>query len=58
MGGFKMEYYVEIVLLETNETVKRMGPMAKYKAEKFERVANISLNHEYYYTRIVSDIEA
>ena len=50
-----MEYYVEIVKLDTDEIVKKMGPMPEYKAERVERGASINLNHEYYYTRIVTE---
>ena len=48
-------YYVEIVKSgdEGDEVVKRMGPMNERKAERVERGANINLDHEHYYTRVV-----
>ena len=45
--------YVEIVKTDTGEVVKRMGPMSERKAERVESGANINLNHDGYYTRIV-----
>ena len=45
--------YVEIVEYEKGKVVKRMGPMFEYKADKVDDGANINLNHEKYYTRIV-----
>ena len=45
--------YVEIVKHEKEEVVKRMGPMTEHKADKVDDGANINLNHEEYYTRIV-----
>lgn len=46
-------WYVEIVDIETEEVVNRMGPFSERKAEKVEDGANINLNHERYYTRVV-----
>lgn len=46
-------YYVEIVNYDTDEVVKRMGPMSERKADKVDNAANINLNHDKYYTRIV-----
>lgn len=51
-----MEFFVEIVKYgDPEEIVKRMGPMPEHKADKVNRGANINLNHEDYYTRIVED---
>lgn len=46
-------YYVEIVH-NTEQVVKRMGPFPYRYAEKVENGANTNLNHEHYYTQIVS----
>ena len=47
-------FYVEIVKAgPPEEVVKRMGPMDKRRAEKAEFGADINLNHEEYFTRIV-----
>ena len=46
-------YYVQIVEEKTGEVAKSMGPMSWEKAEKVENGANINLNHEEYFTRIV-----
>jgi len=48
-----MDTWVEIVNTETDEVVKRMGPMSNRRAEKVEGGASINLNHEEYYTRLV-----
>jgi hypothetical protein len=47
--------YVEIVEIVDGKdnVVKRMGPMSKRKAEKVDGGANINLNHEKFFTRIV-----
>ena len=47
------QYFVEIVRYETDEVVKRMGPMDERKADKVDSGANINLNHDGYYTRII-----
>jgi len=49
-----MKFYVEIVKSSSGEVVKRMGPMSEKKADKVEFGASINLNHEEYFTRIVS----
>lgn len=46
-------YFVEIVKFEGDEVVKSMGPMSEYKANKVDGGANINLDHEHYFTRIV-----
>lgn len=46
--------YVEIVAHADEHVVKRMGPLAQSAAEKVDRGANINLNHERFYTRIVA----
>ena len=48
-------YYVEIVAYEDDEVASRMGPMSERKANKVDAGANINLNHEEYYTRIVQE---
>lgn len=48
-------FFVEIVEKETNQVVKRMGPMNERKAEKVELGASINLNHQDYFTRIVKE---
>ena len=50
-----MKWYVEIVKFKGGEVVKRMGPMPERQAEKVEGGANINLNHEGYFTRLVKD---
>lgn len=58
LKGDKMEYYVEIVKYgDPEEVVKRMGPMSDRKADKVDSGANINLNHEKYYTRIVEAVK-
>ena len=52
-----MQYFVEIVSYETGEVVKRMGGGSERRAERIEDGANINLNHEEYYTRIVEEAE-
>jgi hypothetical protein len=47
-------FYVEIVKTSSGEVVERMGPMSERKADKVESGASINLNHEKYFTRIVS----
>lgn len=50
------QFFVEIVKYNKQETVvKRMGPLSERQAEKVDRGANINLNHEDYYTRIVEE---
>ena len=50
------QFFVEIVKYDKQETVvKRMGPLSERQAEKVDRGANINLNHEDYYTRIVEE---
>jgi len=51
-----MKYYVEIVKYgEPEEVVKRMGPMPERQAGRVDDGANMNLNHEEYYTRIVEE---
>ena len=52
-----MKYFVEIVKHETDEVVKRMGPMDERRADKIDSGANINLNHDDYYTRIIKKEE-
>jgi hypothetical protein len=50
-------YYVEIVKIgktyEKAEVIKSMGPFNERKATRVDRGANINLNHQEYFTRIV-----
>ena len=52
-----MKYFVEIVNYETGEVVKRMDGGTERRAEKIDRGANINLDHENYFTRIVEEKE-
>lgn len=50
-------HYVEIVEMDDDgkeRVEKRMGPMGERKAEKVERGVSINLNHERYFTRVVT----
>ena len=47
-------FFVEIVKASSGKVVERMGPMSERKADKVESGASINLNHEEYFTRIVS----
>ncbi len=47
--------YVQIVDFQTDEIVKQMGPMTKWKADKVDRGVNINLNHDAYYTQLVDE---
>ena len=50
----RTDKYVEIVKFgELEEVVRRMGPMPEWKADKVAAGAEINLNHEDYFTRIV-----
>ena len=46
-------YFVEIVRIDSEDVVSRMGPMARREAERVDSGANINLNHATHYTRIV-----
>jgi hypothetical protein len=48
-----MEYYVEIVRYGDEEVVTKMGPMSERKADRVDSGANMNLNHDGYFTRIV-----
>ena len=49
-------FYVEIVRYgESEEVVKRIGPMNKSKADRVDTGVNINLNYEEYFTRIIKD---
>jgi hypothetical protein len=50
------DYYVEIVRFADDEVVQRMGPMSERQADQVDSGANINLNHDDYFTRIVEDI--
>ena len=47
------DFYVE-VRKWNNEVVERMGPMSEHKAGKVDGGLTINLNHDEYYTAIVS----
>jgi hypothetical protein len=47
-------FFVEIINKSTGEVIKKMGPMSEGKADKVESGASINLNHDEYFTRIVS----
>ena len=49
-------YFVEIVERETEEVVKRMGPMPMRRAERVRRGADINLDHDNFFTRIIEDV--
>jgi len=51
-----MKYFVEIVKHgDPEEVVKRMGPMNERTADKVDSGANRNLNHQDYFTRIVTE---
>jgi len=52
MADMKM-FHVEIVRFKDKKVVKRMGPLPERQAERVDDGANINLNHEEYYTRLV-----
>ena len=52
-----MKYYVEIVEFGTKEIVKRIECKSERQADKVDNGANINLNHDKYYTRIVTEEE-
>ena len=47
-------FFVEIVEASSGDVVKRIGPVSERQAEKIEDGASINLDHEQYFTRIVS----
>lgn len=48
---------VEIVKFESGEVVKSFSQLGDFEAERVENGVNINLNHEQYYTRIVTEEE-
>lgn len=52
-----MKLFVDIVK-DTGEVVRHMKATSRHDAERIERGANINLNHEHYFTRIVEEPEA
>lgn len=49
-----VEFYVEIVDMDTDEVVEKLGPYTNERlAEKVENGVNINLNHEKFFTRRV-----
>lgn len=51
------QFYVEVVEYATEEVVKQLGPNSEWRANKIDDGMNINLNHERYFTRIVSESE-
>lgn len=55
------QFYVEVVQYGKNgggRVVKRLGPMSERKADKVDDGLNRNLNHEKFFTRIVSASES
>lgn len=50
-----MNYFVEIVNHDTQEVVKRLGPMSEHKADKVADGASINLDHDRFYVRTVAE---
>ena len=48
-------YYIEVRELETDKVVKRMGPHNERRAERIDDGLNHNLNHDKYYTVIVTN---
>jgi len=46
------DYYVEIAELDTEEVVKRMGPMSEMESGKVAREAMTNLNFDKYWIKI------
>ena len=49
-----MNHYIELVSYETNEVVETKGPFTEWKANKVDDGMNINLNHEKYFTHIIT----
>ncbi len=47
-------HYVEIVEIETGNVERRMGPMSASQADSVEAGAEINLNHDSYFVRVVA----
>lgn len=47
--------FVEVVDMDTDEVVKRMGPMGEHGASKVSRGVQINLNHDRYFVRTVKE---
>lgn len=52
------KYVVQIIKEDTGEVVTQMEPTGERAAERIERGANINLNHDEYYTEIVTELQA
>ncbi len=50
-----MKWFVEIVEFKTEQVVKRIECASERQADRVDGGANINLNHEEYFTRIVSE---
>ena len=50
-----MKWYVEIVEFESGEVVKRFECDTERQADRIDDGANINLNHDKFYTRVVED---
>lgn len=48
-------YFVEIVETATDKVEERLGPHSKRTAERIESGAEINLDHERFYVRVVSE---
>ena len=46
--------YVQIIRFEDDHAIETMGPMSEWKADRVDRGVNINLNHEAFYTLIVT----
>jgi len=51
------DFYVEIVDSDTQEVVKRMGPMNERNADRVEEGVGINLNHAKFFTRVIGGEE-
>jgi len=49
------KWYIEIVEFESGEVVKRFECDTERQADRFDSAANINLNHDKFYTRVVED---
>lgn len=52
-----MAWFVEVVDFDTNEVVKRLGPMSMNRAVLIDQGLTHNLNHARFFTRIVEEVE-
>ena len=57
MEGDGMQYYVQILTLDGDVLEEEMGPMSERKADRVEGGVMINLNHDEYWTRVISTEE-